>query len=187
MNFENYEIFLESVNKDLEKIFEHQKEYLCCKEGCSKCCERGNYPLSELEFNYLLSGYKILDIEKQNIIKNNIKNLKNENRDSYVCPFLIDKKCSVYNYRPFVCRAFGVLTEDANSNPVFPFCASEGLNYSKIYDVKTSHLSFELVQKNNFKNFPKFFRLSNEVFMNLPLAKKLNINFGKVKELIDFL
>lgn len=187
MNFEKFERFLNSIDEDLQKIFEHQKEYLFCKKGCSLCCEKGDYPLSELEFKYLMHGFNSLDESTKQTIQKNIQITKKENKDSYTCPFLIDKKCSLYKYRPFVCRAFGVLTEDAQGNPCYPFCTAKGLNFSQIYDKEKNRLSIELVEKNNLKTFPKIFRLNNKVIMNLPLAKELNLDFGKSDELKKFL
>lgn len=184
--FENFEKFLQSVDSDLEKIFEHQKEYICCKKGCSLCCENGDYPLSKIEFEYMLEEFFKLDNELKIQIYQNIIKIKQENKVFYVCPFLINNSCSIYSHRPFVCRTFGVLTEDSKGNPAFPMCASQGLNFSKIYDKEKQHLSAELVEKNHLKTFPKIFRLNNKVIMNLPFAKELNIEFGEAKRLIDF-
>lgn len=186
MSIENYEKFLNSVDDDLRKIFDYQKEYIACKKGCSYCCRQGDYPISELEFKYINLAYTKLNQQIKDEINKNIKGLQKDNPDSYICPFLIDNECSIYNNRPLVCRAFGVLTEDSKGNPSFPFCATMGLNFSEIYDKDKQHLSFELVQKNNFKIYPKIFRLNNKVIMNLPLAKELNLDFGESKKMIDF-
>ncbi len=186
MNLENYEKFLESVDSDLKKIFDYQREYLACKEGCAHCCKRGDYPMSELEFEYLMLGFEKLSEELKAKIKENIKIAKSSSRESYICPFLINDSCSVYQYRPFVCRAFGVLTEDSKGNPAYPFCTTLGLNFSGIYDAEKQQLSSELVAKKGYKIFPKIFRLSNNVIMQLPLAKQLNLDFGKAKIMVDF-
>lgn len=186
MDFDNFEKFLAVLEDDLHKIFEYQKEYIVCKKGCSFCCEEGDYPLSEIEFKYLMLAYDELSIELKNKIQQNIEAIKKEKKEFYSCPFLVDKTCSIYSHRPFVCRTFGVLTEDAKGNPAFPTCATKGLNFSQIYDSEKKHLSSELVKKGNFKIFPKIFRLSNYVIMNLPLVKELNIDFGEAKRLIDF-
>ena len=142
--------------------------------------------MSRLEFKYLMSGYEKLSDETKSIIQKNIEKAKKSDRENYICPFLIDEKCSIYQYRPIVCRAFGVLTEDAKGNPAFPFCATLGLNFSQIYDKEKKHLSAELVDKGRFKVFPRIFRLNNRVFMNLPLAKELNLDFGEDKKMIEF-
>lgn len=182
----NYEKFLESINGDINKIFEYQREYLCCKKGCSHCCKRGDYPMSEIEFKYIMKGFEKLDENTKEIIKHNIQEVKKGDTDSYICPFLIENQCSIYEYRPIVCRTFGVLTEDSNGNPAYPFCSTIGLNFSKIYDKEKKHLSADLVAKNHYMTYPKIFRLNNKVVMNLPLAKNLGINFGITGKMIDF-
>ena len=188
MNIENYEKYLSVINSDLEKIFDYQKEYIQCKKGCSLCCKKGNYPVSELEIKYLMLGYEKLDKEKKSEIKNRIEKIKETGDfESYECPFLFNDSCSVYMYRPLVCRTFGVLTEDVNGNSSFPFCCCEGLNYSIIYDKEKGHLSQDLVDKNNFSSPPTFFKLSNNVLMNIPLTKELNIDFGKTGRMIEIL
>lgn len=187
-NFQNYKIFLSGIDNDTEIIFEHQKEYLCCKEGCSLCCERGDYPMSQIEFNYMMQGFSKLSKELQNEIKLNIEEIiKNGDKDSYKCPFLKENRCTIYKYRPLVCRLFGVLTEDASGKPAYPFCMEEGLNYYNIYDKEKGHMSMDLVLEKGFKNYPHFFKLSNNIVMELPLAKQLNVDFGKTGRMIDFL
>lgn len=187
MQFEKFEQFLASVDSDLQKIFDYQKEYIFCKQGCSLCCEQGDYPLSELEFRYLYKAYENLESSIKIQVDKNIEEIKKQKSELYCCPFLVNKSCSVYKNRPFVCRSFGVLTEDAQGNPAYPSCATKGLNFSQIYDKEKRHLSADLVEKQGFKIFPKIFRLNNKVIMNLPLAKELGIDFGEAKKMIDFL
>ncbi len=186
-NFENYKKFLDSIDSDINKIFEYQKEYIHCKKGCSLCCERGDYPVSELEFNYFMRQADTLDENFKRNIKEKADIIKQKNLESYTCPFLFDGECVIYKSRPLVCRLFGVLTEDKTGHPVYPFCAEEGLNFSEVFDETTRHLSLDLAIKKNFKVLPRFCKLSYQVVLNLPLAKELNIEFGKTKRLIDFL
>ena len=187
MNMENFKKFLASVNEDIEKIFNHQREFISCKEGCSLCCERGDYPISEIEYKYMMIAYEKLDENTKSIIKKNVQELKNSNKESYTCPFLIEHRCSIYSHRPFVSRTFGVLTEDSKGNPCYPFCATLGKNYSEFYDAENNRLSSSAYYKKNYLSYPKFFRLSNKVIMNLPLAEELKINFGEAKKMIDYL
>ena len=63
------------LSQDLDAMFEHQKDYIFCKEGCSHCCENGEYPFTEIEFDYLLEGYKSLDEGTRKIVDENIKNI----------------------------------------------------------------------------------------------------------------
>jgi len=186
-NFENFEKLLASIDGDMQKIFEYQKEYIHCQKGCSLCCERGDYPVSRIEFDYMMIGFKLLEENLKTQIRKKAEIIKCKNAESYICPFLFEHACSVYKYRPFVCRLFGVLTKDAKGDPSYPFCCTNGLNYSEIYDKNTGHLSVDLAFSKNFKVLPHFFNLSNQVVLNLPLAKKLNIEFGETKRLIDFM
>ena len=80
-----YEIFLYTLNKELQKMFDNQAEFIKCKEGCSYCCEKGEYPFSELEFNYLIEGYKQLDSNTKKIIKENIIKKKVKIQIKYLC------------------------------------------------------------------------------------------------------
>lgn len=76
--FDNYEKFLSYLNERLERFFSQQKEYICCKEGCSLCCKTGVYPISEIEFLYLKSALSELDYELRVKILDKILQLKKE-------------------------------------------------------------------------------------------------------------
>jgi len=69
-DFTKYKRYLNTINEVLKGYFENQKEYICCQKGCAYCCENGQYPLSQLEFNYLLLGFFKLDMKvQQGVIK----------------------------------------------------------------------------------------------------------------------
>lgn len=49
---QRYEKFLKEVlDPKLDKYFEEQCEFVKCKEGCSSCCEVGEYPFQDLNLN----------------------------------------------------------------------------------------------------------------------------------------
>ena len=88
----NYATFLKDLDARLEVYFKEQAEFICCKKGCSACCEKGDYPISELELRYLMQGYAGVDAETKREIQKNISEvIKGEK-----CPFLINSECSVY-------------------------------------------------------------------------------------------
>lgn len=188
-----YEIFLYTLNKELQKMFDNQAEFIKCKEGCSYCCEKGEYPFSELEFNYLIEGYKQLDSNTKKIIKENIKQInkeKSENTDKifmHKCPFLIDKRCSVYNNRGIICRTFGLLCEHNDGRLTIPFCHEYGLNYAQLYDKELGQLIDERDGIKLSKTEPAAFRIERDNIMNLSIAKNLNIVWGDSKTMIDFI
>ena len=70
---DNYKIFLKEFDKKLENYFNQHKEYVHCKIGCSHCCENGDYPLSQLELEYLMQGYIKLDNDTKIKVQKNIK------------------------------------------------------------------------------------------------------------------
>lgn len=188
-----YEVFLYTLNKELQKMFDNQAEFIKCKEGCSYCCEKGEYPFSELEFNYLIEGYKQLDSNTKKIIKENIKQInkeKSKNTDKifmHKCPFLIDKRCSVYNNRGIICRTFGLLCEHNDGRLTIPFCHEYGLNYAQLYDKELGQLIDERDGIKLSKTEPAAFRIERDNIMNLSIAKNLNIVWGDSKTMIDFI
>ncbi len=188
-----YEIFLYTLNKELQKMFDNQAEFIKCKEGCSYCCEQGEYPFSELEFNYLIEGYKQLDSNTKKIIKENIKQInkeKSKNTDKifmHKCPFLIDKRCSVYQNRGIICRTFGLLCEHNDGRLTIPFCHEYGLNYAQLYDKELGQLIDERDGIKLSKTEPAAFRIERDNIMNLSIAKNLNIVWGDSKTMIDFI
>ena len=126
----NYKDFLETLDKKLAKYFKRDKEYLCCKSGCSECCEKGDYPISELELKYLMHGFISLDNQTKIRIQNNIKHIQKGG----TCPFLLDQKCSIYPYRPIICRVHGLAYLCTDNTVKVPYCVNNSKNYTKAYD-----------------------------------------------------
>lgn len=172
-----YERFLKDFDKKLKKYFSQQSEHICCKEGCSGCCEIGDYPFTQLEMMYLMEGFKNLPTEIKIQVKNNLLAIK-KNRFSthlfYKCPFLINKKCSVYKYRGLTCRTFGLAYLIDKKTVKVPECANEGLCYSKVY--KDGELVTEPVKED----------LSLLKITNSQLAKSHKLEFGESRSLVDW-
>lgn len=193
--FNKYCQFIRVITQRLNEHFENQKEYLFCKKGCSFCCENGEYPCSKLESEFLNAGIALLDKDSQNAIFSNIEKIKNKQKNFnekkfyYVCPFLIQHKCSIYNFRPLICRVFGLsyYSEKMGKREVkIPFCVEKGLNYSKVYDNENNYLSMEMFKSAEFKHEPLATNLSPE-FLKIRVGKDLmNLEFGEEKPLIDW-
>lgn len=187
MNLENYEKFLNIFTEDITAMFNHQKDFICCREGCSHCCEYGEYPFTDIEFEYLMQGYEKLDSDTKEKIKRNIKNLKFDEQNYYVCPFLIDNKCSVYNHRGITCRTFGLLNQEEDKKINGPFCGKMGLNYSEVFDKETKQIKFDVINEKNYKHLPRVFNLNITNIRKLDLVKELNLEFGYQKALVEWL
>lgn len=191
--FELYEKYLEYIDAKIQKFFKQAEPYVFCKEGCSYCCEKGQYPFSELEFNYLLFGTLGLTPEETNEIDKNIieiKKLQKENKEEqflYRCPFLINKRCSVYKYRGIICRTHGLAFYGENQDFKVPGCVDYGLNYSNVVDKDQKLISLEMFEKLGIENEPLAYNLSLKFLLNSEMAKILQLNFGENKLLIDWL
>ena len=160
----NYKEILSTLDDKLKKYFELHKEYIMCHLGCSSCCEKGDYPISQLELEYLMQGYINLSFRDKKIVQGKIKNMQKGGE----CPFLIDKMCSVYNFRPIICRVHGLSYICKNNTVKVPYCANENKNYSKVYS--ENHI------------------IVNPIIENLDTPNILkNFEFGEIRNLFDWL
>lgn len=192
----DYEKYLEIIDEYLQKFFVQQKDYICCKEGCSLCCENGSYPFSQLEFDYLMYGFSQLPDELKIQIIDEIKQLKKEKEQSqeekffHKCPFLIDKKCSVYKYRALICRNYGLMyfyqNKKGEQRYHMPCCVFQGLNYSNVYDEKEGTLTTEKWKATGLEVEPVSYNVSLAFLMDNDLTKHLNLEFGEQKHILDW-
>ena len=187
-----YTYYIEAIQKEISRIFESQKEYICCAEGCSYCCESGMYPFSQLEFEYIKLAFDNLEENVKQVVVDNLRELEKEyiknNKEHFMhkCPFLINGSCSVYNNRGIICRTFGVLTENSDGNLTLPSCMKKGLNYSKVYDPVNKGIDEKKVEALGYLNPPKHYNLSRKNMMSLSIAKNLELYFGESRMLIEW-
>jgi Fe-S-cluster containining protein len=160
----NYIDFLNNLDNRLKQYFELHKKHICCSIGCSSCCENGDYPLSEIELKYLMQGFVNLDDNKKRIVQNNIKNIQKGG----ACPFLINKQCSIYPYRPIVCRVHGLAYICRDEVVKVPYCAQEGKNYTNVY--KNGEIEINPIKEN---------------LDNIELLK--DFDYGEIRNLIDWI
>ena len=125
----SYQEFLKEFDKKLASYFEAQKDYICCRCGCSECCEQGDYPISQIELEYLMQGFETLAIESKKKVQENFKNFIAGGK----CPFLLDKMCCVYEYRPIICRVHGLAYLCRDNIVKVPYCVNSGKNFKSVY------------------------------------------------------
>jgi Fe-S-cluster containining protein len=126
----DYADFIKEFDKRLQGYFDSFGTDICCTRGCSECCEKGDYPLTDIELEYLMQGFMKLEPGIKIRVQENIQNMvKGE-----ACPFLINKECSVYPYRPIVCRVHGLAYFYKDEKVKLPYCVNNGKNFSKVYD-----------------------------------------------------
>ena len=194
---ERYEQYLNLIgSRLLQKYFDNQKEYIRCKEGCSHCCETGEYPFTNLEFQYAMVGYNALSEKEKNIIRQKVKQIKMDKENSteevfmHECPFLINKKCSIYQHRSIVCRTHGLLyfinNEDGSSKNKIPHCVNLGLNYSNVYDKNIGMISDVLWEQSGIENEPVAYNVGLKALCKNSVTEELELDFGEAKPLIDW-
>ncbi len=152
MMIQKYKDFLKELDSKLLNYFNQHKSHIHCKIGCSSCCETGDYPLSQLELEYLMQGYINLENEVKIIVQENIKKLEKGG----CCPFLVEKKCSVYLYRPIICRVHGLAYLCKDNKVKVPYCVNDNKNYSDVYEkgeIRINPVTENLDTPNVLKDF----------------------------------
>jgi len=194
---ELYEKYLNNIDVSINKFFAQQEPYIFCKEGCSLCCEKGEYPFSKLEFDFAMIGYNQLSEEEKKTIDLKAKQIKkdkavfNDGKFLHECPFLINKRCSIYKYRGLICRNHGLLQYEQNDNDDkidfrVPHCVENGLNYHTVYDEENESISSEKWKKSGIEVEPISFNISVNFLMTNDTVKALDLDFGESKALIDW-
>ena len=72
----NYQKFLEDFDCRLKEYFKRDSGFIHCTAGCSACCETGDYPVSQLELEYLMQGFASLDNTLKLEVQKNIKTIQ---------------------------------------------------------------------------------------------------------------
>jgi Fe-S-cluster containining protein len=193
----NYLIYLDFIQKKLDKFFESQKPFIFCKKGCGRCCKNQQFPYTQIEMQYLLSGIFSLTPEIRNKVENNlnlvIKNKKEFDKKKYKrkkfqynCPFLIDNVCCVYEYRGLICRSFGLMIKPEEGKVSIPFCVYEGLNYSNIMNISKMQFSKRKYERLKVQETPSVYHVGYQQLVDEDLAKGFGFRFGKIKSMLDW-
>lgn len=193
---EIYKKYLNNIDATIQEFFERQKPYIYCQKGCSLCCETGEYPISELEFEYMKSGYNKLNENKKNIIQEKINFLKeqkkicSERKFLHECPFLIEKQCSIYQYRGLICRNHGLMYHTVNKQGKqicsIPHCVNDGLNYSNVFDKITGTISSVKWIESGIEVEPVAYNIGTKFLYDNHTTQSLGLKFGEEKAILDW-
>jgi len=149
--------FIEKEVKILEKYYSEDNNYECTS-NCSYNSECCKVPLKiyPVELEAIKSKMKI-----DNFVHNFQSNFNNKTS----CKYLVDNICSIYNYRPIICRIFGIIHK-RNGNIIGPDCGTKLLERLKEQEVSPikfldSDIIFNQIEKLNreFLHFNKQFQL----------------------------
>ena len=176
--------YLEFLDQKLAKMFESQKPFIKCKEGCAYCCKEGEYPMTELEYINLMFYYNDLEDSVKDKINENIASLLEKSREKmYECPFLVDNRCTVYPARAVICRTFGLISYDDKGKKRMPFCIELGLNYAEVHDKEQNMIIGKPIDGCE----PAAFNITRKFLISPKFEKEFDIFFGDDKPLIEWL
>ena len=192
-DIQKYELYLSYLEKKLGAFFQEQSPYIFCKEGCSYCCEKGEYPFTEIEFAYLMLGTRELNKETFEEVEKNMLQIKKEKSEykgekafMYKCPFLINKRCCLYKYRGIICRTHGLAFFSKDNKLLVPACVDKGLNYSNVYDYENDTISDEKYHKTGIKQEPLAHNVGMHFMTNNDFINSIGLKFGEIKPMIDW-
>ncbi len=94
----NSEHKLMELYKFMDELSQPFKHLTPCKSKCSHCCH----------IKVDVSDFEMLQIKKN--AKKQVRKAVLGRMIGEPCPFLIDDSCSIYEFRPFVCRRHQVFT-----------------------------------------------------------------------------
>lgn len=91
-NINDYFQLINEIEHITEKLSNIHSQHIKCCKTCSSCCEK----------------FMVLPVEKY-IIENQISkaNFEIADSNSTSCKYLINNICSIYNFRPVMCRTHG--------------------------------------------------------------------------------
>lgn len=144
--------FLNRFNKEFVSTF------TSCQKGCSSCCKIDIH-LTALEATYIAQATKITARDSQLTTGHKSK-----------CPFLSEKgTCTIYNYRPLLCRTYHVLTPPGLCNELDAQVLQYGVKSANmgnhIYKTMAEWIYFQTYQaigKIETKDIRDFFPYSRE-------------------------
>jgi uncharacterized protein len=113
--FEQYQEFAGEVDRLAERIGIMHQQHLECRLGCSYCCM--DYSLLPVEY------YAILEQLRSNTPGINPEATGDD------CIFLINNACTIYGFRPVICRTHGLPLLYMNDNDEWELSVCE-LNFS---------------------------------------------------------
>lgn len=190
---ENYKKFITELQNMIDADFAQQAPYIKCQNGCAKCCQKGDYPFSTIELEFLKEEFVKLSPELQEQIKQKIKKLLQEkfqlNDETFMheCPFLINDSCSVYSNRGIICRTFGLIYYKPDGKMQIPFCAYDGLNYSEVLDLEKNIITQEKVDKAGYNIEPKSFNIHYDFVTADNISGIYGFNYGKKGPLLEII
>lgn len=90
---------LARIRKSVETLFSYANEFVACKKGCSDCCHQ-SIEMSNLEAEYIAQKTGISPVNLTQPPRRDPLSFSGKTP----CPFLKQGACSIYEFRPIICR-----------------------------------------------------------------------------------
>lgn len=158
--FKLFKQFSKRVDGKCAELINRHHAHMQCKLFCSSCCQ----------------AFKVLPIEFHYIQENIKKQIVNTNKypKTGECKFLVDGSCTIYEYRPIICRSHG-----------FPLARYN--DEAGAYEISYCHLNFEDYRLEDFKSDNVFYEDDFNVEL-FELNKKFIQDYGATKyDMIELL
>lgn len=157
------------IDSKCAKLHQLHESHTQCKNGCDQCCM--NFNILPVEFEYILKKIK----------ESKLSVSMSDSKKS--CVFLKNHSCTIYKYRPIICRTHGlpILNMDKKGdNWELSFCP---LNFKKVAD---DFFHFDNCYEQDYFN-SKLYLLNND-FLNSEDGKKYKPNqMIELNELQNFI
>ncbi len=116
-HFSKYKTLVNEIDRKTAKLEKTHHKHMQCKNGCDLCCI--DFSIFPVEY------YSILNELKSNAVNPEPA----ENSESNICSFLVNHSCTIYQYRPIMCRTHGFPLLYANDEGDYELSACE-LNFT---------------------------------------------------------
>jgi uncharacterized protein len=92
--FQQYFTLRDELDRHCAELSQLHESFMKCKAGCDQCC---------MDFSILPVEYFAIKHQAETLLQKGETPLCEGG-----CPFLVDHRCVIYPYRPFICRTQGL-------------------------------------------------------------------------------
>ncbi len=166
--FKKYKNLVNEIEKNTDILENVHKNHMKCRNGCDLCCI--NFSIFPVEYYYILNEIR----------KENLKPQFKKKSLGDICTFLHNHSCTIYRYRPIMCRTHGFPLIYVNDDDEYELSACE-LNFAE-FDYQNFTMENTLPQD---KYNSKLFLLNKEFIAEFTEKKYGEMDLIPLKELAD--
>lgn len=174
---------LASVDREFSRVFKIYADRMQCRKGCSMCCSQ-MFSISCLEAAYISRAVKQMPAERREALRARASEYKRQRQrmlesadrteDDGVfplrglrlqCPALENDACSIYPWRPIICRKWGI--------PLF--------NPYKPREVQACELNFKPGEEISAEGLIEGQAELLEDWVALKQAARRNVNYSEIR------